>query len=136
MVKKCKACGTLKTHYAKGLCRSCYNKMLRHKFTDVKQLQDFESEKDNKRRKRKQISMERMKVRSTNEYVHRPHGVVSKAVFNWYYDTEDKYLIMDFNNKSDVNSAWQNVYAMAKRRHKLPVKYWRENTRLVVERLA
>ena len=38
MIKKCKECGELKKHHARGLCYQCYNKVYGKKYRMINQV--------------------------------------------------------------------------------------------------
>ena len=139
MIRQCSICGS-DNYYAKGLCRNCYSKLNRHKFQNADELNKYLVQKKRnkaiKDRRKNQITLERMKIRSTNEYKFRPSSVISQVVIDWYYYTQDRYLIMDFDNLADRKSAYNSIYAMTKRRHSLPVKRYLRGNSIIVERVA
>lgn len=139
MDRKCDVCNSNK-YYARGLCRNCYNKLLRNNLQTTEELIEYDLQKRKnkllKQQKLNKIEEEKVKIRSTNEYVKRPRSIITKAVIEWYYNSTDKYLLLDFDNKRQRTSAYNCIYAITKRRHKLPIKRWLENNRIVVERLA
>lgn len=89
-----------------------------------------------KERAKHRITLEQMKVRSTNEFIKRPWSIITKTVMDWYYDSTDKYLIMEFDTPELKKSAYNSIYAMSKRRHELPVKRYQRGNAIIVERIA
>lgn len=139
MVRKCKVCGS-DNYYAKGMCRNCYAKMKAQGLKDADEVAKYVAQKKRnkaiKERAKHRITLEQMKVRSTNEFIKRPWSIITKTVMDWYYDSTDKYLIMEFDTPELKKSAYNSIYAMSKRRHELPVKRYQRGNAIIVERIA
>ena len=142
MVKiKCKYCGKEEKHYAKGLCRNCYNRMNHNGFTTIEELSAFDKGKHERVENKKAIISKReantkdYQVRSCNEFDLAPRGRVTKRVFKWYYDETSKYLVFEFETKKQRLSAYNSIYAMTKRRHDLHICRFVRGNKMILERV-
>ena len=139
----CGGCQTFTKHYAKGLCKNCYNTMSKNGFTDTKQLIAYKKgrcEHSENVRKRKVLTAERLsnlKTTTCNEFIRSPRSEISKRIFDWYYGNTDKYLIFDCGDDKDLCvRVYNTAYAMTRRRHKLDIKRYYDKGRIVLERLS
>lgn len=133
----CLNCGSMR-HYARNLCRNCYLRFLR---TDggIPEFLEKEKEKEKlkaeRQQKRKEKEEERMRILATNEFERKPTSPANRAIWDWYYNGEERYLILEFDSKKEALNAYQGVYAMTRRRHNMNIKRYINNDRIVVERL-
>ena len=139
----CGGCHIFTKHYAKGLCKNCYNTMLRNGFTDTKQLSAYKKgrlEHKTETAKKKAVTAERinnLKITSCNEFNIAPRGEVSKRIFDWYYNETEKYLIFDCGDDNDLRvNVYNTAYGMTKRRHKLNIARYQRKGKIILERIA
>ena len=143
MITTCVNCGKKEKHYAKGLCRNCYMIFNRQKFTDIKELKAYcigryEHHKDVVQRKI-QLETKRKDIKATtsNEFVVEPRGIISKQIFEWYYNGTDKYLIFDCENDERLRkNVYNTAYGMTKRRHCLNIKRHQRHGNIILERVT
>jgi len=139
----CPGCGKFTRHYAKGKCRNCYTVMLKHGFTDTKQLLAYKEGKHEyaeevKAKKVAKIKlMQNLKATTSNEFVREPRSEVSQRIFDWYYNNTDKYLVFDCNKDERLRkNVYNTAYAMTKRRHSLSIKRHQRNGNIILERVS
>ena len=134
----CLKCGSM-SHYAKNLCRPCYVRFLRFGGNITEFLQ-FEAEKEKNKAEREQKKKEkiekRMKILATSEFDRMPFNPATKAVWDWYYDGTEKYIFLEFDDRKKARKAYQSLYSMTKRRHKMNVKRYIRDNRVILERLS
>ena len=136
----CKVCDKETIHYSKGMCRPCYARALHHGFT-VDELKAWDKAKEEIHSevvRKKQELIDRIndiKVTTSNEFKIAPRARVSSKVFDWYYNSTDKYLIFDCGDDIKARtSVYNSLYAITKRRHHMNIKRYVRKGIVIVER--
>ena len=143
MIITCRNCGKEAKHYAKGLCRNCYATYNRLGFTEVKELKAYsrgrhdlhEAVKQKKKAVADRIS--ELKVTTSNEFERAPRSGISQQIFNWYYNSTDKYLIFACGGNERLRkNVYNTAYGMTKRRHQLNIKRHQKKGNIILERVT
>lgn len=129
----CSNCGNKRKHYAKGLCRSCYMRALRHGFS-VEELAAYDNES---RIRKENAHLEKQRVQNLHSIGlgQRPRTNETIQLWDWYYNTNKKELLFTFPNIDKRNSAFNTIYAAAIRRRDLPIIIKRKRLTMKIERI-